>query len=297
MGLYNGCSLIIHTKNEQENIKDCIESAKGLFDEVIIIDMQSSDKTVKLARGSGAKVYKFKDIGFADPARNFGISKAKYKWILSLDADERLSKSLVDKLFGIIQKDKYDLVRIPHKNYIFNKWIKHTGWWPDYHFRLFKKGHLTYFDTVHTQPKVEGRVLTLKPSGDNAILHRGVNSVSQLLEKYNTYSGLENHFSQMGKIRAEELILFAESEFINRYIGSEGYKDGLHGFMLSKFRELYRYIEFAKYWEKQGFEEIIDSKSLQKLVLQRYKGDVKKNSIAAKISLKIKSIMNFIRNI
>lgn len=271
MKLLNGCSLIIHTKDEQDNILACINSAMGFFDEVIVIDMQSEDNTVNLARQGGARIYKVKDFGFADPARNYGISQAKYKWILALDADERLSKILIQKLLKIIKEDQYDLVQIPHKNIIFEKWIKHTGWWPDYHYRLFKKGCLVYRNTLHTQPECSGKVLTLEPIEENAIIHRGHNSISQLLKKYDAYSSLENHFPKMGKVTAKDLLGYIQSEFINRYINSEGFKDGLHGFMLSKFREFYRYIEFAKYWERQGYADVIDEKELQEIVLKEYR--------------------------
>lgn len=288
MQLLYGCSLIIHTKNEQENIRECISSAEKVFNEVIVVDMQSNDNTLKIAKNLGARIYKFRDAGTADPARNFGISKAKYKWILSLDADERLPKTLAHVLKKIIKEDKYDLVKIPHKNIILGKWIKHTGWWPDYHFRLFKKGCLTYFNTIHTQPEVKGRQLTLSPVEANAILHKGIISVSQLLQKYDRYSSLENHFSKADRIRPEELLSYADAEFVSRYISSEGYKDGLHGFMLSKFRELYRYIEFAKYWERRGYKEIIDPKKLQELIFQKTEKKVIK-----RIYRKIKSQMNF----
>lgn len=277
MRLLSGCSLIIHTKNEQDNILACINSARGLFNEVIVIDMQSQDKTVILAKQVGARVYKVKDIGFADPVRNYGISKAKYTWILALDADERLSTILIKKLLTIIKENQYNLVQIPHKNIIFEKWIKHTGWWPDYHYRFFKKGFLVYRDTVHTQPGYSGKVLTLEPIEENAMTHRGHNSISQLLKKYDSYSNLEMHFPKMDKITAKDVLEYAQSEFINRYINSEGYKDGLHGFMLSKFREFYRYIEFAKYWEKQGYADIIDEKELQEIVLKNYQLKQEKN--------------------
>lgn len=271
MKLLNGCSLVIHTKNEQDNIIACINSARGVFDEVIVIDMQSEDNTVTLVRQAGARIYRVKDVGFADPVRNYGISKAKYKWILALDADERLSKILNQKLLKIIKEDQCDLVQIPHKNIIFEKWIKHTGWWPDYHYRLFKKGCLIYRNTLHTQPECSGKVLILEPIEENAIIHRGHNSISQLLKKYDIYSSRENHFPKMDKISTEDLLGYAQTEFINRYINYEGFKDGLHGFILSKFREFYRYIEFAKYWEKNGYADIIDEKELQEIIFEEYK--------------------------
>src|SRR3989338_9695208 len=116
MILMNKISLVINTKNEEKNIKDCILSVKDIVDEIIVVDMQSSDKTVQLAKELGAKTYSVKDVGFADPARNFALSKVTLGWTLTLDADERLTKQLRDKIIRLTKDSSYDGYKFPFKN-------------------------------------------------------------------------------------------------------------------------------------------------------------------------------------
>src|SRR3990170_187583 len=160
-----GVSLIIHTKNEEKNINECILSTKGFADETIVIDMSSTDKTAEVARKLGASVFIIPDEGFVDNFRNFGVSKANFKWILSLDGDERLTEKLIKTLKKIIKEDKYDVAIIPFKNIRLGKWMKHTGFWPDYHPRLFKKGFVKWQQNIkqaHVPLIIKGKILTLE---------------------------------------------------------------------------------------------------------------------------------------
>ncbi|MBI4157482.1 glycosyltransferase family 2 protein, partial [Candidatus Woesebacteria bacterium] len=125
-------SVVINTLNEEENLPTAIASVRDFADEMIVVDMESSDGTVSLAKKLGAKVYSHQKVGYVEPARNFALSKAKGDWIFILDADEVLPKTLQKKLLAIIQTSKNDYFRIPRKNFIFGKWIKHSRWWPDY---------------------------------------------------------------------------------------------------------------------------------------------------------------------
>ena len=92
-----GISLIIHTKNEERNIKDCILSAKRIVDEIIVADMASTDKTLKIAKSLGALILELPAVGFVDNFRNLAIAKAKFEWILNFDADERITRELQKK--------------------------------------------------------------------------------------------------------------------------------------------------------------------------------------------------------
>ena len=113
--LKDGISVVINTKNEEHNIKDCIDSAKDLADEIIVVDMQSSDKTVEIAQKSGAKTFSVPDYGYVEPARNFALSKPEYKWTLVLDADERLPEKLKALISRLTEENKYDGFKFPFK--------------------------------------------------------------------------------------------------------------------------------------------------------------------------------------
>src|ERR1035437_3052148 len=96
--IMNKISLVVNTLNEELNIRECIESAKYLVDEIIVCDMHSEDKTVEIAKSLNAKVFYHEKMGYADPARYYAISQATCEWVLVLDADERMTPDLVSKL-------------------------------------------------------------------------------------------------------------------------------------------------------------------------------------------------------
>lgn len=266
-----GISLVIHTKNESKNIVDCILSAEGIADEVLVIDMLSSDNTIELAEKMGARIFNVEDVGFADSVRNFGISKTKFKWVLCLDADERLTKKLAKRIKAITKNDQYDVVMLPFKNIRLGKWMKHTGFWPDYHPRLFKKGYLKWqagTNQPHVPPTViKGRILTLDAIEENAVVHYNIISIKQFLPKLTKYYLLEGGGDYFGKrkITPADLMNYCKGEFRYRYIEEKGYLDGMRGFVFSKFREYYKFLEFVKWWERKGYPEIFNQEQLLEL--------------------------------
>ncbi len=249
-------SLVINTKNEEKNIIDCINSAKNIVDEIIVADMNSTDQTKKLAKSLGAKVYNVKDYGYVEPARNFALQKATNEWILLLDADERLSKSLAEKIIQIVQENKYDLVEIPFKNMIFKKHIKHTGWWPDNHIRLFRKKCVKWQDTIHTLPTYKGKKLTLPPEEKYAVIHNNYLTIDDFLTKLIRYTNTTKNIIVDTKNPKTDIISYYESEFFRRYLDLEGYKDNTHGLILSKLMEFYKFVELAKVLEINNFPKI-----------------------------------------
>jgi len=136
-----GISVVINTFNEESNIANVIASTSTWVDEIIVVDMYSTDKTVQIAESLGAKVYMYQNVGYADPARQFAIEKAQFEWILMLDADEMVPIKLSKVLQRIMNSNTYDIVNIPWTNYLFGKEIKFTGWGEhqDAHMRFLKK--------------------------------------------------------------------------------------------------------------------------------------------------------------
>jgi len=131
-------SAVINTRNESENIFDCLNSLK-FCDEIVVVDMESTDNTKEIAKQFTDKVFDHPMVGYVEPARNFAISKAIGDWILVIDADERIPKTLAIKLEEIAEKNEIDYVRIPRQNLIFGQWVRHSRWWPDFNIRFFKK--------------------------------------------------------------------------------------------------------------------------------------------------------------
>jgi glycosyltransferase involved in cell wall biosynthesis len=227
-----------------------------------VVDMQSTDESVKVAESFGAKVFSYRSMNFVEPARNYAISKATGKWIVLLDPDEYLSKSLKSELTGIVQRSDVDFVKIPRKNIILGKWFRHSNWWPDYVVRFFKKNSVTWKKEIHSQPETKGNGITLIDSEKMAIRHLNYQSINQFVHRALRYSSIqaeELHKSQY-KLKTSDFILKPIQEFNSRYFAAQGFKDGIHGLVFSVLQAFAIALIYIKLWEKEGASEKIISK-------------------------------------
>ncbi len=252
-------SVVINTLNEEQNLPRVLASVRGLADEIIVVDMQSDDGTVKIAKEAGARVYEHKKTGYVEPARNFAISKATGEWILILDADEELNQELRDRIREIVnsQAGGADYYRIARKNIIFGKWIEHSGWWPDYNIRLFKKGKVTWNEIIHSVPTTTGEGKDLPAEEQFAIIHNNYPDLNSYLERMNRYTSIQLKLLQQdGKYHFvwRDLILQPAKEFVSRYFAGEGYKDGAHGLALSLLQAFSELILYLKAWQSEKFQ-------------------------------------------
>lgn len=249
-------SVIINTRNEAKNIKRAINSVKPWAYEIVVVDMESTDDTPKIAKSLKAKVYTHKNIGYVEPARNFAISKAKGDWILILDADEEAPKTLLNKLSSLAESESITHVLIPRKNYIFDKWIKHSRWWPDHNIRFFQKGSVTWQDTIHSVPIAKGLAADLPVKEEFAITHHHYQTVSQFIERLNRYTDFQ--LKQLEKDQYKfywgDLIKMPLNEFLSRYYAGKAYKDGIHGLALSGLQAFSEFVLYLKAWESSKFK-------------------------------------------
>ena len=155
-------SVCIICLNEEQNIKHCLESASWA-DELIVIDAGSQDRTIEIARQFSNMVFHRPWTGYVDQ-KNFALSKANGDWILSLDADEVVSPGLREEILTIIhQPSEKNGFRIPRLSFYQNRWIRHSGFYPDKQLRLFKRGHGRWIGgRVHERVEVRGAVGELK---------------------------------------------------------------------------------------------------------------------------------------
>lgn len=250
-------SVVISAHNEEKNIGPAIDSAYDLADEVIVVDNDSSDKTSDISRKKGAVVYHQKNDPLKiDLQKNFGFSKASQTWILSLDADERLTPKLIQEIKNTLEHDQQvDAYYIPRKNIIFGKWIRHSLWWPDYQLRLFKKGKGKFnASTVHKHITIKGNVKHLS----EPFLHESYMNIDQYVSRMNTiYTEVEaDKLLRSGKrLHLASAIKMPIEDFLKTFFLQKGYRDGLHGLMLSGLQSFYTFLVVAKVWEKQGFYE------------------------------------------
>ncbi len=272
-------SAVVNTRNEEKNIADCLKTLQ-FADEIIVVDMESEDKTKAIAQKIADQVYNAKMVGYVEPARNFAISKATRQWILIVDADERIPQTLAKKLIEISQTDKADFVRIPRKNIIFGKWIKHSRWWPDYNIRFFKKGKVQWQNEIHSIPTTLGNGISLDPEEGLALEHHHYNSIDEYLERMLRYSSQQTRelLASGYKFDSKDLLTKPIGEFIGRFFAGEGYKDGLHGLVLALLQMFSVAVVYLKAWQEQGhlpeepkqFTPVWQSVSLSKAKELRY---------------------------
>lgn len=270
-------SVVISAFNEEKMIEECLKSASLVADEIILVDNNSQDETAIIARKFTDKIFRRpNDPVMLNRNKNFGFSKAAGDWILSLDADERITRELAteirkslessspvvpgeSKSYRSFKQVKTSLTgyEIPRKNIIFGKWIKHSLWWPDYNLRLFRNGKGKFPEKhVHEKLEVTGEIGRL----ENPILHLNYQTVSQYIKKLdNTYteSEAQNFIKSAKNIYWFDAIRWPVNDFIKTFFLQKGYKDGLHGLVLSQLQAFYALIFFIKVWErKENFKDL-----------------------------------------
>jgi (heptosyl)LPS beta-1,4-glucosyltransferase len=247
-------SVVVSAYNEEATLGRCLSSVP-FADEIIVVDNESQDSTVEIAKKFTKKIYSQKNILMLNTNKNYGFEKATSDWILNLDADEEIPKELAQEIRTIIQTNpKHAGFWIKRKNIIFGKWITHGLWWPDKQIRLFRKGKGKFPCVhIHEYVAVEGTVGELA----HAYLHYNYETVHQYLTKIDRASTSEAlSLKDMDhQLVWYDAIRFPLSDFLKIYFAQGGYKDGLHGLMLALFQAFYSFTVFAKYWEMHKFPE------------------------------------------
>lgn len=252
-------TVVISAYNEEKKIKDCLESVKWA-EEIILVDSGSTDKTVEIAKNYQVKIFPQPNNLMLNVNKNYGFTKAIGEWILNLDADERVTPELRDEIEQVLQNRHSGSSRIngywlSRKNIIFGKWIKSQMWWPDYQLRLFRNGQGRFPEKhIHEKIEIKGETAQLK----NHLIHENYSSVSQFLykmDKIYTENETAVFLKSDKKISSLDSLKWPVSDFLKTFFAQEGYKDGLHGLVLSLLQAFYTEVTFAKIWEKQGFKE------------------------------------------
>ncbi|MDX9924988.1 MAG: glycosyltransferase family 2 protein [Ignavibacteriaceae bacterium] len=245
----NPISVLIIAGNEEKNIRDCLESVKWA-DEIVVIDSFSTDNTFNIALEYTPNVYQNRWNGFSEQ-RKYGNSKVRNEWVLALDADERVTPELKEEILALLSfSPKYDSYYIPRRNYFLGKHITTCKWYPDYQLRLFKKSITKVTDRkVHEGYETEGERGKLK----NDLIHFTHSSISETINKINHYSTLEAEEKYRGKrVKKGDLVLHPLAAFLNQYISRKGYKDGVHGLMVSLIHSMTNMLTYMKTWELQN---------------------------------------------
>ena len=237
-------TVVIVAKNEETNIAECVSSA--LFaDEVIVLDSGSADATVARAAAAGARVVQTDGWPGYGPqvARGFGL--ANTAWVLSLDADERITAPLRDELLAAIRTGAHDGFRLPRISEFCGKVILQSGWRPDYTLRLGRRDKAGFTDHfLHAHMTVDGSVGDLKHS----LIHYSYPTITDVMEKLDRYSsGHARDMLARGKSGSVgKAVVHGMFAFIRSYVIRRGFLDGQHGLMLAIYNAEYAYYKYIK---------------------------------------------------
>ncbi|MEW5894583.1 MAG: glycosyltransferase family 2 protein [Candidatus Omnitrophota bacterium] len=241
-------SVVVMARNEEKNIVDCLESVAGWVEEIVIVDDFSTDHTLEIAERYTDKIFQRK-WDMEGVSRNFAYSKAVCRYVLSLDADERVTPGLKDEIIDIFQNGpEFEGYNIPHRNFLGSRWIQYGGWYPNAKLKMFRRDKFRYEEAeYHPRAFLEGKTFTLK--GD--ILHYNYPDFHAAFAKLNHQTDFEAlKWAREGrKISLPAVIWKAITRFIKFYIIKKGYKDGFTGLFFSWFAGLYQFSTYCKYWE------------------------------------------------
>lgn len=246
---------IVLTLNEERNISPCLETLRWV-DELLVVDSLSQDRTVEIARAHGAVVHQRPFRNYADQ-RNAALQLASHDWALFVDADERVTPELAEEVQRVLagagdEEDAPVGYWIPRRNYIFGKWIRHTGWYPDHQLRLMRRSRAHYDPAreVHELVVLDG------PAGwlENPLVHYNYTTLREFIARQNRYSDYDARvlFNQGLRARPHNFVLQPLREFRRRYLTLEGYKDGGHGLLLSLLMAWYELVKYVKLWRLQA---------------------------------------------
>lgn len=246
------------TLNEEHNIAAALESL-AWADEIIVVDSQSGDRTVEIARTFTDRVYSRPWPGYS-AQKNFAAEQATNDWIFSLDADERVSQELAGELRQLKQGGEPEEAgyRMPRRTFYLGRWIKHSGWRPDNKLRLYHRNRARWQgDFVHETLEAEGDVGRLH--GD--ILHYTVRDAGEhhlRMDRYTTLAA-KQRYSQGKRASISSLFVTPVIVFLRSYIFRLGFLDGIPGLAIARFAAHYEFLKNLKLWEMSRDEGKSDS--------------------------------------
>ena len=245
-------SVILITRNEEANLADCLASLEGIAQQIVVVDTNSSDRTLDIAKSYGAVIAQPQDWPGFGPQKNRALDLATGEWVLSLDADERLTPALKSEIVTAIHHSAHvDCFAIPRLSWYCGRFIRHSGWNPDYVDRLFKRGSARFSDDlVHERLIPSGQVAKL----ENPMLHYSFMNYSQVLQKIDHYStaSAQQAFARGKRSTPIKAMLHGLWAFIRTYFLRAGFLDGYQGLTLAISNAEGSYYRYIKIWLLQN---------------------------------------------
>jgi glycosyltransferase involved in cell wall biosynthesis len=246
-------TIIVH--NEEQNMAAVCETVSWA-DEIVVVDSDSTDRTVEIARRYTDRVFNREFNGYKDK-HQFADAQARGDWIFWIDADERVTPELraaIESLRSRSSDSLSDGYRIARRTWYLGRWIRHSGWYPDYQMRLYRKAS-SYWDGVapHETARVGGRVEQL-PGEFLHYTKRDLSEHQRVLDSYTSLAA-EYWYSHGKRIRSLDLLILPIAAFVRTYLLKRGFLDGIPGIIIATFTAYSVFLRSAKVWEKQLTED------------------------------------------
>ena len=241
-------SAIVITLNEEANLAAALESL-AWADEIVVVDSESKDRTVEIARRFTDKIFVREWPGYS-AQKNFAAEQASFDWVFSLDADERVSETLANELQNLRHGPEPTCAafEMPRLAFYLGRWIKHSGWYPDHKPRLYDRRSASWSgEFVHESLDVNGRIERL--SGN--ILHYTVRDATdhhQRIDRYTTLAAREL-FQEGRRATTSSLFISPIGAFLRSYVFKLGFLDGPQGLVIARFAAHYVFLRNLKLWE------------------------------------------------
>jgi glycosyltransferase involved in cell wall biosynthesis len=240
----NLLSVCLITSNEEESLPRVLNSVQGVADEIVVVDSGSKDRTKEIAGEHGAKVITRAWTNFSEQ-KNAAAVAANHDWILSLDADEELSPELRNALLEWKKKEpEFSVYEFARRTRYLGAWIKHTGWYPDFQRRLFRRDSATFSGIIHEALRFEGKPGRL--SGD--LLHYTVRSFEEHERKVESYTTLAARQMFMAGKRDWRAAMWLATpwSFFHNFVLGLGFLDGRRGWLISRMAARSTWLKFKK---------------------------------------------------
>jgi glycosyltransferase involved in cell wall biosynthesis len=258
-------SAIIITYNEERNIRACLQSLRDWVDEIVVVDSASTDATVAIAQEFGAVVKQTQDWPGFGPQKNRALSLATSEWVLSIDADEQITPELAIEIQQVMRAQyEGQAFEIPRSSSYCGRFMQHSGWYPDYVLRLFKRGRAQFSnDLVHERVTTEDQIAKLSCP----LLHYSFNNFSQVLKKIDAYSEASALQAYKKGRRANVFTAVGHGlwSFIKTYFFKAGFLDGQHGLALAISNAEGSYYRHLKIWLLETNETSTDQRHTRDL--------------------------------
>lgn len=254
-------SVVIAAKNEESNIRRCLESVSWA-DEIVVVDDESSDRTAAIAREFTNKVFVHKSPVNFNLNKNYGADRASGDWILSLDADEVIPEALAEEIKTVMRAPRSGIEGycLNRRNYFLGQWVRGCNWYPDRILRLYRKGKTAWPEKgLHSEPEIQDKTKV----GDlqNDFVHYSYTSMEQYFRKFNQYTSLlaRDEYEKGTRITGIHFVLNFFMRpfywFFKKYVLCRGYRDGFRGFFISLSSALTIFTMYAKLWALRQAEQ------------------------------------------